>query len=883
MKKIVVILIALCLNSHVIADKLDPLSLNKKACSIGKSTACMSVALDYYKGKGVKKSISKSLVFFEKACDLKHVNGCMNAGIFNQKGKGTKPNILKAIKYYDIACHKQLGDACQNLGMIYAQGLHNKRKSDNHKAALFFKKACDYGDPKGCHALGIFYDSGKGVVKNAKQAVKYYQKACIKDDYRACSNLAVMYYQGTGVKKHAGKSATLFKKGCDGGYKKGCKQLKSLQQLNVSIKPVISCHGVPVTIDASDGNDVINGTMGDDVINGLAGDDIIKGLGGDDLICGGDGNDVISGGDGNDILFGGAGDDHMNGAKGKDSVDGGDGNDVIYGGAGNDNLQGGAGNDEMHGGSDGGEKMIDMAIKSMKKTKSPTLKNSLNPKKQPSQKTELISPIALESQCEAKDYKACYTLGSAYLSGDGVPLDFDKAYYFLGMSCLEDKNSDACVSVGVLYEQGKGVKKDIDTAKTSYEAACLLHDNLSGCHNLATLLTSNEALKDIPRAAKLFEKNCKKGFPQSCHSIGAFYLNGKNPIKKNKKKAIEYFTLGCKIDDAISCFNIATVLEALPNLKDRFSKATALYQRSCNLGLSQACYNLGNAYHSGKGVKQDYTKARELYKQACDSNMAQGCYNLGGIYEYARDTKKDMTKAIAAYTKSCKLDFATACSKLGLIYETGDGIPKNKEKAKSLYQKACKGGFKPACKHLKKIENRTENLTKNINVTTDKKITRVETQDNLKATNKLVCSDINALKPSYTPADLFNGVLDCITQDNYGNAAQFYLRAKMYGRYDTMRVADSSAHQAISVLKLKIANSINKQQQELFDKAFKRLAANQDNYCKKIVPKPNYYPRYMIQHGIKAIIGTKTGLVKDFDEDEAWRKVYSDYLRCPTD
>jgi Ca2+-binding RTX toxin-like protein len=114
-----------------------------------------------------------------------------------------------------------------------------------------------------------------------------------------------------------------------------------------------------VTINATDGNDVINVTeqdriitvsgLGADVnitdagvgdkivINGLGGDDVIEasGLrGGIQLVAnGGDGNDILIGSAGNDTLAGGNGDDVLLGNGGLDVLDGGPGSNVIIPGA----------------------------------------------------------------------------------------------------------------------------------------------------------------------------------------------------------------------------------------------------------------------------------------------------------------------------------------------------------------------------------------------------------------------------------------------------------------------------------------------------------------------------------------------------------------------
>lgn len=70
-------------------------------------------------------------------------------------------------------------------------------------------------------------------------------------------------------------------------------------------------------------------TNGDDVIRGSIFSDTIDGLGGNDKIYGGDGHDKLSGGAGQDKLYGEKGNDTLAGGKGNDLIDGGDGGDVL--------------------------------------------------------------------------------------------------------------------------------------------------------------------------------------------------------------------------------------------------------------------------------------------------------------------------------------------------------------------------------------------------------------------------------------------------------------------------------------------------------------------------------------------------------------------------
>jgi Ca2+-binding RTX toxin-like protein len=84
------------------------------------------------------------------------------------------------------------------------------------------------------------------------------------------------------------------------------------------------------TINGTNGNNVLVGTIAADNIQGLGGNDRIFGRPGNDSLDGGDGLDQIFGDAGRDLLFGRAGNDVLNGGLGADRMEGGAGNDLFF-------------------------------------------------------------------------------------------------------------------------------------------------------------------------------------------------------------------------------------------------------------------------------------------------------------------------------------------------------------------------------------------------------------------------------------------------------------------------------------------------------------------------------------------------------------------------
>jgi hypothetical protein len=170
-------------------------------------------------------------------------------------------------------------------------------------------------------------------------------------------------------------------------------------------------------------------------------------------------------------------------------------------------------------------------------------------------------------------------------------------------------------------------------------------------------------------------------------------------------------------------------------------------------------------------------------------------------------------------------------------------------------------------------------------VTQQGKITNFETKDNLKSFHHLDCVDIAALTTDDTPADIYPAVRTCIDHGDFQRAARLLAIAGTYGRFDTLRVLDVSAHQAVQVLGMTNLRDLSQDAKEQFQAAFKAVAGSDQlaDLCgqvRKLGP-PTYYPTYMMQHGMSAFTGKGGGLKQDFNAAEAWDSSVSTYLHCP--
>lgn len=75
------------------------------------------------------------------------------------------------------------------------QGAHAYWNKKYDVAFKNFKKACELGSGEGCAYMGMAYEEGISVKKEAQKAAEYYQKACKLGSKQSCENYKKMQKQ----------------------------------------------------------------------------------------------------------------------------------------------------------------------------------------------------------------------------------------------------------------------------------------------------------------------------------------------------------------------------------------------------------------------------------------------------------------------------------------------------------------------------------------------------------------------------------------------------------------------------------------------------------------------------------------------------------------
>lgn len=178
--------------------------------------------------------------------------------------------------------------------------------------------------------------------------------------------------------------------------------------------------------------------------------------------------------------------------------------------------------------------------------------------------------------------------------------------------------------------------------------------------------------------------------------------------------------------------------------------------------------------------------------------------------------------------------------------------------------------------YISELENVQPFSTRQLSLSTS------EAHGSLQPTIMLPCIDLTKVENSYTPADLLVSVAECIDEKNYRAAADLYRLAKGYALYDRARIKDPTVATAFKALAFKYVKAMLGTSPEPMVAALQKPLAK--SQCDVIVRlgQPNYYPRYMIQHGIQAAEKEDVNLnfLSEEESDSVWNYVINESLRC---
>ncbi len=151
----------------------------------------------------------------------------------------------------------------------------------------------------------------------------------------------------------------------------------------------------------------------------------------------------------------------------------------------------------------------------------------------------------------------------------------------------------------------------------------------------------------------------------------------------------------------------------------------------------------------------------------------------------------------------------------------------------------------------------------------------------------LGCIEATQVDSSMNPADLYASMEACARADRPRDASLLFGLAGVYGRFDTLRVADRSAHGGVQIIHRRHVDAVPAEQWAPVEQLLRQTTndpAALARFCGRVraIGPPTYHPAYMIQHGMGAFLGRGGDpLVPGFDPAAGWESALDSYLHCP--
>jgi len=162
-----------------------------------------------------------------------------------------------------------------------------------------------------------------------------------------------------------------------------------------------------------------------------------------------------------------------------------------------------------------------------------------------------------KKECENGNMKGCYVIGKL-LEDESYKIENDNGFAsYLKKGC-QNGEGNSCCALSHLYFQGHpAVGEDETKSREMAEKCCQLGVG-EGCYLVAT-----GSSLPISKELELLKKGCQLGSSVSCSYLGNLYLKGKE-VKKDIRRAKQYYTIGCFLGDYFSCEDLKRIKEKNP-------------------------------------------------------------------------------------------------------------------------------------------------------------------------------------------------------------------------------------------------------------------------------------------------------------------------------
>lgn len=149
------------------------------------------------------------------------------------------------------------------------------------------------------------------------------------------------------------------------------------------------------------------------------------------------------------------------------------------------------------------------------------------------------------------------------------------------------------------------------------------------------------------------------------------------------------------------------------------------------------------------------------------------------------------------------------------------------------------------------------------------------------------CLGAHQLVTRFDPLALYKSAARCVAQGRLDDAVFLYGIAGSEGRFDTMRVVDTTAHQVTYFMSVMFTKGAGEEAASRFSDHMRAQLSSDETRkasCRRLEmqPPPSYHPGYMIGHGMGAFVqrGANDGLEPLADPRVSWKTAIHKYMDC---
>ncbi len=169
----------------------------ERAANAGDVASMAQLGQLLHNGQGIAKDYDKARDWFERAAAAGNVASQHQLGTIHYHGIGTPKDVTKAIDFFTRSAQNGDVQSMLNLAHIFRTGASGGQ-ADPIKAREWYERAAAAGHSGAMNQLGVIFNDGLGVAKNAATARSWFERGVANGNTFAMWNLARLLNSGTG-------------------------------------------------------------------------------------------------------------------------------------------------------------------------------------------------------------------------------------------------------------------------------------------------------------------------------------------------------------------------------------------------------------------------------------------------------------------------------------------------------------------------------------------------------------------------------------------------------------------------------------------------------------------------------------------------------------